>query len=66
MGLQRNGANANEWAKYKESWGITKKVKINFRIFVFIDEMADLMTAGKEVEYYVQRLAQWLEHMAFI
>ena len=28
-------------------------------IVVFIDEMADLMmTAGKEVEYYVQRLAQ--------
>ena len=28
-------------------------------IIVFIDEMADLMmTAGKEVEHYVQRLAQ--------
>ena len=28
-------------------------------IVVFIDEMADLMmTAGKEVEHYVQRLAQ--------
>ena len=32
-------------------------------IVVFIDEMADLMmTAGKEVEHYVQRLAQMAEH----
>ena len=32
-------------------------------IVVFIDEMADLMmTAGKEVEHYVQRLLKWQEH----
>ena len=35
-------------------------------IVVFIDEMADLMmTAGKEVEHYVQRLAQWREHVEY-
>ena len=36
-------------------------------IVVFIDEMADLMmTAGKEVEHYVQRLAQMARACGYI
>ena len=39
--------------------GYNEKSQKNPFIVVFIDEMADLMmTAGKEVEHYVQRLAQ--------
>ena len=41
-----------------ESYNNISQEKLPF-IVVFIDEMADLMmTAGKEVEHYVQRLAQ--------
>ena len=41
-----------------ESYNNVSQEKLPF-IVVFIDEMADLMmTAGKEVEHYVQRLAQ--------
>ncbi len=41
-----------------EGFNIKSNEKLPF-IVVFIDEMADLMmTAGKEVEHYVQRLAQ--------
>ena len=41
-----------------ESYNSVSQEKLPF-IVVFIDEMADLMmTAGKEVEHYVQRLAQ--------
>ena len=41
-----------------ESYNNISQEKLPF-IIVFIDEMADLMmTAGKEVEHYVQRLAQ--------
>ena len=39
--------------------GFNQKADEKLYIVVFIDEMADLMmTAGKEVEHYVQRLAQ--------
>ena len=47
-----------EGTRSLEAYNERSQEKIPF-IVVFIDEMADLMmTAGKEVEHYVQRLAQ--------
>ena len=40
--------------------GYNQKASEELPYIVVIDEMADLMmTAGKKVEHYVQRLAQW-------
>ena len=62
VGMQRNGTRYSmmneEGARSLEGYNEKSQEKIPF-IVVFIDEMADLMmTAGKEVEHYVQRLAQ--------
>tara|TARA_B100000035_G_scaffold108459_1_gene92013 strand:- start:10189 stop:12270 length:2082 start_codon:yes stop_codon:yes gene_type:complete len=47
-----------EGTRNLEGYNLKASEKLPF-IVVFIDEMADLMmTAGKEVEHYVQRLAQ--------
>ena len=47
-----------EGTRSLEGYNARSQEKLPF-IIVFIDEMADLMmTAGKEVEHYVQRLAQ--------
>ena len=49
-----NELNTRSLEGYNQS--VTEKIP---HIVVFIDEMADLMmTAGKEVEHYAQRLAQ--------
>ena len=57
--MERRYAMMNEEnSRSLEAYNLKALEKLPF-IVVFIDEMADLMmTAGKEVEHYVQRLAQ--------
>ena len=56
--VRRYTLRKEEGTRRSEGYNLKSVEKLPF-IVVFIDEMADLMmTAGKEVEHYVQRLAQ--------